>query len=268
MQQTEVELTVIIITTIIIFFSLGSFVIFFVILYQKRYYQHQRELLSVKENYDREILKAQLEMQEQTFRTISQEIHDNIGQVLSLVRLQISTVNPIDLSATEQKITSSKELLDQALDDLRNLSKQLNPEHVGRHPLSGLLRSQLNIIQKAGLHQTHFELHGEETPLDPGKKLIVFRIAQEALNNVLKHAAARTISVVLMHLPDKTLLSIKDDGRGFQIPPATDPDAPPGGLGMRNMAYRATLIGAEFHVQSHPDEGTLIQLTLPRNNDQ
>ncbi|MBD0254228.1 MAG: hypothetical protein ICV83_00805 [Cytophagales bacterium] len=223
------------------------------------------EKTALKEAFAQEILKAQLEMQEQTFRTISQEIHDNIGQVLSLVRLQISTVNPIDLAATEQKITSSKELLDQALDDLRNLSKQLNPEHVGSHPLSGLLRTQLNIIQKAGLHETHFEMHGEETPLDPGKKLIVFRIAQEALNNVLKHAAARHISVVLMYLPDKSLLSIKDDGQGFEIPPA--PDALPGGLGMRNMAYRATLIGARFHVQSHPADGTLIQLTLPITND-
>jgi signal transduction histidine kinase len=206
-------------------------------------------------------------MQEQTFRTISQEIHDNIGQVLSLVRLQISTVNPIDLSATEQKITSSKELLDQALDDLRNLSKQLNPEHVGSHPLSGLLRSQLDIIRKAGLHETHFEMHGEETPLDPGKKLIVFRIAQEALNNVLKHAAARNISVVLMYLPDKTLLSINDDGRGFETSASPDPDALPGGLGMRNMAYRAGLIGAQFHVQSNPADGTLVQLTLPMSND-
>jgi signal transduction histidine kinase len=138
---------------------------------------------------------------------------------------------------------------------------------VGNHPLSGLLRSQLNIIQKAGLHETHFEMHGEETPLDPGKKLIVFRIAQEALNNVLKHAAARNISVVLMYLPDKTLLSINDDGRGFETSASPDPDALPGGLGMRNMAYRAGLIGAQFHVQSNPADGTLVQLTLPMSND-
>jgi signal transduction histidine kinase len=70
-----------------------------------------------------------------------------------------------------------------------------------------------------------------------------------------------------MFLPDKTLLSIKDDGQGFETPTAAHPDAPPGGLGMRNMAYRATLIGAQFHVHSNPNDGTLIQLTLPMTND-
>jgi signal transduction histidine kinase len=265
MQAIPGEIQFVIAITLLLIL-ITSFVIAFILIHQKHYHKYIQEKEELKNSYHQEILKAQLEMQEQTFRTISQEIHDNIGQVLSLVRLQISTVNPIDLLATEQKITSSKELLDQALDDLRNLSKQLNPEHVSRHPLSGLLRAQLDIIRKAGLHETHFEMHGEEMPLDPGKKLIVFRIAQEALNNVLKHAAAHTISAVLMYLPDKTLLSIKDDGQGFQTPPAADPDSPPGGLGMRNMAYRATLIGAQFHVQSHPAEGTLIQLTLPMTN--
>lgn len=266
-MQEDIQIAVLVVVGSLLFIFLVGFIVLSVLFYQRAQHKHFQSMSDLKNNYQQEILKAQLEMQEQTFRTISQEIHDNIGQVLSLVRLQISTVNPVDLLATEQKITSSKELLDQALDDLRNLSKQLNPEHVGRRPLSELLRVQLNIIQKAGLHQTHFELHGEETPLEPGKKLIVFRIAQEALNNVLKHAAARNISVVLVHLPDKTLLSLKDDGRGFEIPAATDPDAPPGGLGMRNMAYRASLIGAGFHVQSRFTEGTLIQLTLPGNND-
>jgi len=265
MLSSDEEIFIAVVSSAFLMVMLTGVIVIAIVKYQNRLRKHLQEVSDIKHSYQQEILKAQLEMQEQTFRTISQEIHDNIGQVLSLVRLQISTVNPSDLVATAQKITSSKELLDQALDDLRNLSKQLNPEHVGRHPLSGLLRTQLDIIRKAGLHETHFELHGEETPLDPGKKLIVFRIAQEALNNVLKHANARNISAVLMFLPDKILLSIKDDGQGF-VPP-TDPDAPPGGLGLRNMAHRATLIGAQFHVQSHPGGGTLIQLTLPINND-
>jgi hypothetical protein len=178
MQAIPGEIQFVIAITLLLIL-ITSFVIAFILIHQKHYHKYIQEKEELKNSYHQEILKAQLEMQEQTFRTISQEIHDNIGQVLSLVRLQISTVNPIDLSATEQKITSSKELLDQALDDLRNLSKQLNPEHVSRHPLSGLLRSQLDIIRKAGLHETHFEMHGEESPFDPGKKLIVFALPRK-----------------------------------------------------------------------------------------
>jgi signal transduction histidine kinase len=110
-------------------------------------------------------------------------------------------------------------------------------------------------------------MHGEETPLDPGKKLIVFRIAQEALNNVLKHAAARNISVVLMFLPDKTLLSIKDDGQGFKYPLPPTPMPHPAASACATWPTGRALIGAQFHVQSNPADGTLIQLTLPTTND-
>ena len=102
-------------------------------------------------------------------------------------------------------------------------------------------------------------MHGEEKPLDPEKKLIIFRIAQEALNNTLKHARARSISMVLMYMPNKFILSIQDDGDGFEIP--NDPAET--GIGTYSMSYRANLIGAELNIQSQRGEGTLVQLILP-----
>lgn len=195
-------------------------------------------------------------MQEQTFQTISQEIHDNIGQILSLIRLNISTIETEENSPSERKVITSKELLDQAIEDLRDLSKRLNTEYVSRQGLAELLRFQLNLIQKTGLYETILEVHGEERPLDAEKKLIIFRIAQEALNNILKHAQAKDISVLLMYLPVKIILSIKDDGKGFS------PELAQKSLGLQNMAHRAGLIGASFTLQSKPGEGTLAQLIV------
>ncbi|MDB5262279.1 MAG: sensor histidine kinase [Adhaeribacter sp.] len=232
-------------------------VVIAILKYQNRTRKHLLEVNDLKNTYHQEILKAQLEMQEQTFRTISQEIHDNIGQILSLIRLNISSIKTEEDSHSARKIITSKELLDQAIDDLRDLSKRLNTEYVSRQGLAESLRFQLNLIQKTGLFITTQEVHGEERALDPEKKLIIFRIAQEALNNIMKHADAKNISVLLMYLPDKIILSIKDDGKGFE------PEQADKSLGLQNMRHRANLIGAKFTLQSKPGEGCLARLILP-----
>ncbi|QMU26837.1 sensor histidine kinase [Adhaeribacter radiodurans] len=258
------DISIIIAGGTIIFLLTAGFIISLFYSYNQRLIAYLKEKEELKIIFQNEKLKAQLEMQEQTFHSISQEIHDNIGQILSLTRLNISTIKPDDYAATEHKITASKELLDQAIEDLRDLSKRLNTQFVTQQSLSASLRFQLNLIQKAGYHTTSLEVHGEEEAhLDPEKKLIVFRIAQEALNNVLKHADAKHILVVLVYLPDKTILSIKDDGHGFEVAEKVDAEVPVKGIGTYNMYYRARLIGAEFSLQSQQGEGTLAHLVLP-----
>jgi signal transduction histidine kinase len=210
---------------------------------------------NLKNIYEQEILKARLEMQEQTFLNISQEIHDNIGQILSLVRLNISTIKPDDFASTAYKIVTSKELLDKAIEDLRNVSKRLNANYISQQSLAESLMFQLSLIQRAGLHETSLEVHGEERPIHAEKKLIIFRIVQEALNNIIKHTGAKTISVTVSNLLDKTILSIKEDGKVFfeeALMIETD-----------DLSYRANLIGAQFNIQCKPGEGTVVQLILP-----
>jgi signal transduction histidine kinase len=251
------------VTGTILFLLVASFITAFFYTYQRRLYRYVKEKEELENSFQREILKAQLEMQEQTFLIISQEIHDNIGQILSLIRLNICTIGPDDYVTTERKLSFCKELLDKAIEDLRNLSKRLNAEYVRQQYLSDSLRFQLDLIEKTELYHTHFELHGEERPLHPEKKLIVFRIAQEAFNNIIKHAKAKTISVVLDYLPDKTILSIQDDGSGFEPSQLREPGTAQKGIGTHNMFYRATLIGGQFTIKSEPGVGALAQLILP-----
>jgi len=258
------DIPIIITSGTLIFLLTAGFITFFFYSYQQRLAAHLKEKEELKILFQNEKLKAQLEMQEQTFLSISQEIHDNIGQILSLTRLNISTIKPDDYLGTQNKITASKDLLDQAIEDLRDLSKRLNTQYVSQQNLSASLQFQLNLIQKSGYIATSLVVHGEENGnLDPEKKLIVFRIAQEALNNIIKHAQAKNIAVVLVYLPDKTIISIKDDGQGFEMPTQTDTPASDKGIGTYNMFYRARLIGAEFSLQSTPGEGTLAHLVLP-----
>lgn len=246
-----------------LFLSLGIFITFMTLLYQKKRLQHQEEVKGLIDAYQKEILKARLEMQEQTFLSISQEIHDNVGQILSLVRLNVSTLGKAESVAAEQKILSSKELLDQAIGDLRNLSKRLNSKYVAQQRLSSLLKFQVDLIRKTGVADTYFEVLGEERMLNPEKKLIIFRIAQEALNNVIRHAEASILTAKLEYRSEKTILSISDDGKGFTVPDKTAKNGLSQGTGTYNMYYRASLIGAKLRIQSTRGEGTQVLLELP-----
>lgn len=110
---------------------------------------------------------------------------------------------------------------------------------------------------------THFEVQGDEKVLNPEKKLILFRIVQEALNNAVRHAEASTITIKLEYKSEKTILSISDDGKGFTAPGKAEKNGMLQGTGTYNMYYRASLIGAKLRIQSTRGKGTQVLLELP-----
>ncbi|PRY08952.1 histidine kinase [Pontibacter ummariensis] len=242
-------------------------VAFLVLAYRRNRLLHHDEVNRLVQAYQKELLKARIEMQEQTFLSIAQEIHDNVGQVMALVRLNLSTL-PYSVgsdNAIMQRVTTCKELVDQAIEDLRNLSKRLNCEYASSQSLPELLKFQLGLIHKTGVIHTQFEMQGEERGLDPEKKLIVFRIAQEALSNVMRHAEASCVKLRLIYSCEKIVLSILDNGKGFCAKAPSLIGAQTKGTGTFNMSYRAKLIGAKLRIKGRPGAGTLVFLELPIN---
>ncbi|MFB9862739.1 sensor histidine kinase [Rufibacter immobilis] len=248
-----------------LFLLLALFIAFMAFYYQKRRLEHQDEIKDLAETYQKEILKAQLEMQEQTFHSIAQEIHDNVGQILSLARLNMNSLENALQDNHRQKITTSKELVDQAIGDLRDLSKRLNSKYATQQSLTTLLKTQLDLIRKTGAVETSFDVSGQEAGLLPEKKLILFRIAQEALNNSLKHAEASCISAQLEFTPKQMVLRIMDDGGGLAVTAEGSSEPPLNGTGLQNMRFRAGLIGASFSIAGQAGSGTLVQVDLPLN---
>lgn len=265
MLQSDEEIYLTVIASTFLITLLAVMVVLAMVRYQRNMQKYLKEINDMKLVYQQELMKAKLEIQEQTFLTISQEIHDNIGQILSLIRLNISRIKPDDYDFSKQKIDMSKDLLDKAITDLRDLSKRLNTDYVNRQDLSESLKFQLELLQKTGLFETEFQIHGEEKLLEPEKKLIIFRIVQELLNNILKHADSTHISVILMYVDNELILSVKDDGKGFIVPVNIDEENKMNGIGLYNLFYRAKLIGAHFSLKSEPGGGTLAQLILPLN---
>jgi signal transduction histidine kinase len=253
MEASEVKIMTYVVT--VIFLLLGFFFLLVFLLYKKKQNAHQQKITALHA----ELLQSQLEIQEQTLHMISQEIHDNIGQVLSLAKLNLGTIDLHNTETLQQKINDSKELVGKAIQDLRSLAKGLNTAFISE---MGLLRSieyQLDMVRKSGEFTVRLETHGTPVKLDDQKELILFRIIQEVFNNIIKHAAASELLTLINFLPDSLTITITDNGKGFDL----TNENPNFGLGLRNMHNRAQLVGAIFTLTSIPQKGTTVTLSLP-----
>ncbi|MFN8242775.1 MAG: histidine kinase [Ferruginibacter sp.] len=227
-------------------------VLAFIVIFQRKKVQHFAEANRHKE----ELLRTQLEIQEQTLKTISEEIHDNVGQVLSLVKLNLGTVdNPED-----PKIRDTKALVSKAINDLRNLSRSMHSDIIAESGLQVSLQNELAIIENTRQFLTGLQVNGIPYRLDKQKEMVIFRIAQEALHNAIKYSKAKNICVDIHYSPAAFSLLVKDDGVGFGGNTGS-------GIGFKSMQNRARIIGAELLVESSPGNGTEVKLLLPLVNE-
>ncbi|HXB06606.1 MAG TPA: 7TM-DISM domain-containing protein [Puia sp.] len=230
---------------------------------QRRQADMQAHINKMHREFQHAILSSKLEIQEQTFQQISQEIHDNIGQILSLVKLHIATMEPAGNAILENKIKESKTLVTKAIHDLRNLSHRLNTGYINDVGFDSAVKSEMETIRRSGVYEIKFTVEGRPSRFDPQKELILFRIVQELLNNILKHARAKTISVELNYNREGLLVMIQDDGQGFDRSTLDSPSPDGGaGLGIKSMYHRASLIGADFQLTSSVGSGTVAAIHI------
>jgi two-component system NarL family sensor kinase len=262
MQISINDIVLLIIVSSVILLLLLSFIATILFLYQKKNISYTKELADVKNNYDKALLQTQLEIQEQTFQNISQEIHDNIGLSLTLAKLQLNTVNFED-NKTPANINSSIDLISKAIYDLSDISKSLNSDFIKNNGLYNTLKIEIEKISRAGRHAIEFSEEGNIVFLNAHKELVLYRIAQEALNNILKHAAASFINITLKYEETQISLFIKDNGCGFD---KIETEHRRGGKinnGLTNMLNRALLLGGNLAIESAPGQGTSIFITVP-----
>jgi signal transduction histidine kinase len=234
------------------------FIIYFVVLYRNRQLKNKQEQEELHANFQQELLKTQLEVQEQTLNYISSEIHDNITQVLSFVKLTLGNIAAGVEEEKKGKILESRELVAQSISDLRDLSKSLSFEHIASQGLIRTIEKETERINKSGLLAISLEQEGTSYPLGEQRELVLFRIFQEALNNTLKHAVAAHLKIFLQYNADLFILSLEDDGSGFSSEKLENKS----GSGLRNIKNRATLIGGTAIIDSSPGKGCNIKVIL------
>jgi two-component system, NarL family, sensor kinase len=253
MQDGKLTLIIIFIICILLIAAMAAYIAWILFLYQKKQTAFQSELETIRNNYEKELLKTQLEIQEQTFQFISQEIHDNVGQFISLAKLNLNILDINNKESATKLVQNSTELLTKALDDLRDLSKSFSSDMIRNDGLVKAIELQVSQLQKSGNYNIAFKVKGNYTYMHEEKELIIFRIMQEAINNIVRHANASQIIITLCCANDGLEMYIHDNGKGFDV---INKISNTGGI--NNMTKRAKLINADFKIDSSAEEGTTI----------
>lgn len=252
-------MTFFLITTTCIIILLAVFVLAIMFFYRNRQMQFLENLKNAQDEYEKNLIASQLEIQEQTFQHISREIHDNISLSLTLAKLQLNTFDWKDYEKSNIKLESSINLLGSSIAQLSDISKSLNADIIIQRGLLQALEEEMNKIQQADQFQLIYEIKGTPVFMDSNKELIVFRIIQEAFNNVIKHAKATAVELQLDFSPDQLQIIISDNGTGF----APDRNKNNGNAGLKNMETRAKILKGEMQVFSSAESGTNLIFTIP-----
>ena len=203
-----------------------------------------------------ESMRRVLGAQEAERLRVAQELHDEIGQNLTAALLQLARVRRRAGPELAAELGEATETVRSNLDDLRRIAQRLRPQALDELGLtSALSQFSARLSAQAGLRITaHF---GPGLPaLTPEEELVIYRVAQEALTNVVRHADASHGELVLESANGRLTLRVRDDGRGFDGAPAVSG-------GIRGMHERAALIHADLRVDSRPGGGTQVTLHLP-----
>jgi len=239
------------------FVFLAGFIIYFIILYQKKQTQNKAEREILEANFKQEFLKARLEIQEETFTYVGRELHDNINQVLSFVKLNLAMIKVAE-PAQQTKINENRDLVAQVITDLRDLSKSLSFEHITKLGLVKTIENEVDKLNKSGLIDAELFITGDIYPMGEQRELVLFRIFQEAVNNTIKHSGANHLKISLQYIPEMFNLTLEDDGVGF----STNSLDHSRGSGLMNIENRATVIGAVASISSSAGNGCSVKVNL------
>jgi len=244
MEQENGELVVIISTILVSLITLALIALF--VVFQKRKNKLLVEREEAKERFEREIAETQIEIREETLRNISWELHDNIGQLLTLAKIQLQ-------NATKDTIMEVTDTISMSLKEVRALSKLINPEAIKNIKLKEAIQLEVDRFNRLNFIKSSLEIIGKEKKIDKKSSIIIFRILQEFFSNTIKHSKASVLEVLLRYTDESLLITASDNGIGF-----SSSENQKKGIGLQNIKNRAKLIGAEAIFTSQKEKGTTL----------
>jgi signal transduction histidine kinase len=206
-----------------------------------------------------EVNNARNEIQQATLNTISQEIHDNVGQLLSLTKMQLNLIEESP-EKDNNLVRDAKDNISKAMTDLRDLAKGMSSDRIKLLGLFDSVVQEASRINKVGSLQVDVNSIGNKQEPEHQKQLVLFRVIQECFQNIIKHAQANHVLVTFTYQLDSFDVLIKDDVIGFEYHPGSPVSE---GLGLMNIFNRIHLVGGEVILNSAPGIGTTVKLTVP-----
>lgn len=231
------------------------------------YYKNRvkNALLDLKEaQQEQQIIsmRSMLEGQEQERSRIARDLHDGLGNLLSSLKVNIGSLH-IDFNDTNSKkiYGSASQMIDEACTEVRKIAHEMMPQSLKKLGLRKALDDLVTKMDAIHEFNAEFHVHGSEKRFDDNTNIMLFRIVQEALNNIVKYAQASEVSVQITYSDHWFDLTIEDDGIGFD-PSAVQDEK---GIGQKSMAFRTEFIGGKFDISSRPGQGTLVTINIPLN---
>jgi signal transduction histidine kinase len=218
-----------------------------------------------RESLRGELLRRVVTAQEAERQRIARELHDETGQALTATGMGLRGVAALlnqDKERATQNLKQLETLVTSSLTELQHLIADLRPSHLDDLGLPATLRWWADEIEGRTPLKVTVDVIGEEQSISPPVRLALFRVAQEALTNVIKHAQAETASVTLKFNAENVSIDVKDDGAGFDLNQVMSGKVPPS-WGLLGMQERAALLGGEVNIESQPGQGTAVQINIP-----
>lgn len=259
MGKTEIIATIILFNLFFLLFIIG--IIIFIRQYKTKKNEHENKLKHKEQEHQQELLATQLEIQTQTMQYIGREIHDNIGQKLTLASLytqQLAYENKAP--HINDNIENIGNIINDSLAELRQLSKSLTDDRIDELTLEELLKKECEKIHDLKKCNVNFSSSLTSTieGLSYQCKSILLRISQEFMQNSIKHAQCKNIFVEIHTSNTYLHLLLKDDGKGFDSASMKS-----NGIGLQNMKKRTEMLKGNYEIESLPEKGTLVNISVP-----
>ena len=256
MGKTEYLLITIVFNFLFVLFIAG--IISYIWQYKRKKREHTFAIKNQQDTHLKELLAIQLEMREKTMQEIGREIHDNIGQKLTLASLYIQNLVYENRNIEKgESIENISTIINDSLSDLRQLSKTLTDDSISNKTLVSLLQLECEKLTKLKRCGFTYDAEVHAAEINYHVKSILLRIAQEFIQNSLKHAQCETIILNLSQAAGFIIMEISDDGHGFNVG-----ETQSFGIGLKNMKERTESIGGQFQLESN-ESGTYITIKLP-----
>lgn len=260
MGKTEIIIFIILTSLIVVIFIMGIFLFAFQYKRKRKEYINEKQIRN--EQHQQELLTTQLEIQTQTMQHIGREIHDNVGQKLTLASLytqQLAYENKAP--QVTDKIENISQIINESLTELRQLSKSLTDDTINNTGITQLLQQECDKVNDLKKCKVSFRSNEKIPVLTYKVKSILLRITQEFLQNSIKHSHCTNIMVELATNDVLLQLLMQDDGQGFDMSAISG-----NGIGISNIKKRTALIGGSLSLESNAGKGSSLHLTLPLQN--
>jgi two-component system, NarL family, sensor kinase len=258
-QQSKLERQKIIIAGVIAVIVLGGLLGF--TQYRRYKWQQEAKMRSAVLKQQQESTKAVIEAEEAERQRIAKDLHDGVGQMMSAAKMNLSAFESYaHFKSADEKQSFEKiiSLVDESCKEVRVVSHNMMPNALLKNSLSSAIREFIDKLDHKKL-QVHLYSEGLEQRLDANIETILYRVIQECVNNVIKHANANTLDISIIREPGEIRATIEDNGQGFDTANSKKFD----GIGLRNIRTRVEYLKGTVDFDSSPGKGTLVALHVP-----